>query len=166
MLVRNNELFEEERKLLVEQERSEKVNRVLNIIKTIAFGIASIFAFLYITKPQSEHMINRERTKLVLEILKEKDPKIRAQGIALIKETYPKLDPVMQQIINSIKEDASSDVLKDYSTDYELLYKKQQQLRESLTRATNSTERQIILNNLKMVEMQVNETKKLLDRYQ
>lgn len=90
--------FEEIKKLKAET-KSLTSQRYFEIIKSFALLIGAIFLFLYIQKPESllnqkssQETISRERAKLLLEVLKEKDPQKIQIGITIIKASYPNSD--------------------------------------------------------------------------
>jgi hypothetical protein len=82
--------------LLKEQKRSLRARLIFDIIKYTVVVVGAITLFLIIQQPESylklktsEEEIQRERVKLVLELLKEKDSQKILLGLNAIKDVYP-----------------------------------------------------------------------------
>jgi hypothetical protein len=143
------DLSEEEKILVKEQTKSLRHNLSLEYIKTfllILAGTASIFVFYWLTMPQAQDVMDRERTKQVLEVLKENDPKIRAIGISLIKKTNPTLDKELQEFDEKIIKDANFE-------EYEILEEQIKKAKESISKTPGEDEKRILQNNIDMLEI-------------
>ena len=153
---------QKELELLREKVKSERINRWISIGKGIAVALGSAFIFLLIQRPESilnrkssEESINRERAKLIIDVLKEKDPEARAKSIQVIKETYPNLNDVIDSIENSIESNANIQILSDLEFKLTELGIKRSTLKKALENSQSDVEKRILRTNLELVELQI-----------
>ncbi|MDQ1350302.1 MAG: hypothetical protein QG657_603 [Acidobacteriota bacterium] len=82
--------------LLKAQRKSLKFSNILEIVKSILIGAGAVAVFLILHHPESyikikssTEEIQRERAKMFLELLKEKDAQKILMGIKALKHVYP-----------------------------------------------------------------------------
>ena len=150
MLELSRELKPEEEKLLAAQLRNENINYWINIFKTIVLvctiigsAIGSAWLYFDLNKPQAD----RERIKLVLEILKEKDPFIQKIGMEMVTEVYPTESSRLKEIDKKII---------DNTTLKESEMEKNQAERE-FDKSQNPEEKKLIEENLRKINNKINE---------
>lgn len=87
--------LEEEIALLKIDRKAAKLRIILDISKAISLILGAIIVFWFIQQPESilnrassQETIARERAKLMLEWIKEKDPEKQANALAVIKAAY------------------------------------------------------------------------------
>lgn len=108
-----------ERLLLIEKIKLEKANWIVNYVKSLCLLVGSIFLFLLVTLPESilnksisEENLKREKVKLILEVIKEKDPEIRASSMIFLKEYYPAISVAFGKLESEIIDEGIEDLKK------------------------------------------------------
>lgn len=141
MLELSRDLKPEEVNLITAQVRNEKINYWLNILKTIVLvmtvlgsALGSAWLYFNLNKPEDD----RERIKLVLEVIKEKDPFIQRVGMDMIKEVYPTESNRLKEIDKKIID----------NSDLQELNLKKRQAEEELIKTENEQERKMIRENI------------------
>jgi hypothetical protein len=148
----SNQKSELEEKLILSQIRNERTGFRFSLINTIFFvltvlgsAVGSTWLYYNYNKPQDD----RERIKLVLEVMKEKDPFVQKKGIEMVQEVYPteskRLQEIDRQIINKIK-------LRGYE-----LSKKQAE--DELDKSKSQEERILIQENINEWNNKINSIK-------
>lgn len=165
----SNEKLNKEIEFLREQIKTNKHNRMINYVKTIALFIGSIILFFIIQKPESainsrnsEETINRERAKLILQILQEKNPEIRDKGLKIVKATYPSISKVLDSIESQIEQTTSIEI---QSMKLEELENKKALIEENIKKSNSPIEKSLLENNLEMVKIQIGSTKTFLNNH-
>lgn len=124
-----------------------KINSYFDIIKSIALIIGAIILFLIIKRPESiinqkasEETINRERAKLVIDLLKEEDPQKILLGISVIKASYPASDlSWINTIEHTYEEKSNYKLIRDLNKHYEQLLDDRNKYRDMLLREMSGT---------------------------
>lgn len=81
--------------------KSEKYNRWFNFFKTLGSVGIPVVIFLAISLPQStlnKEMSVKEKAMLVVDVLKEKDPKVRNFLILALRDFYPEINERFKEI--------------------------------------------------------------------
>jgi len=141
-------LLPEEIAIIKAETRLAKFNFWFGINKAILIFISLMFSYYtlwYLTKPKTEGEMKAERVKIILEILKEKDPRDRAIAIKSVKKLYEELNPAFAEIDQSIEKTAKED-----------LSKLKKELIINLNRSTDETERRIIQTNIDEIDRLIN----------
>ncbi|GEM_PF-5510027 len=93
---KTNSLQDEETLKLRAERRALSIKTNLEIIKAITLFLGSIIVFIIVTRPESilnrratQELVSRERAKLILELIQEKDPRKISLGLSVIEASYP-----------------------------------------------------------------------------
>lgn len=167
----NNDLISENKKLKKELEKTKNTSK-LNWLKFI-FGIVGAFIlFIIIQRPESiinrkasQETISRERAKLLLNVIKEKDPELRKLSLEILKDAYPESDNkwlknVEEYISTKAINEISQEAVNEYSNLVSQREKLKQELKEQLNNSNNSendTRIRIVRSNIKLIETKIDE---------
>ncbi len=149
---------EEEINLIKQKIRTEKLTHA----KLIRLFIGAVALFFLIQKPESVinrkssiETINRERSKLVLQILKEDNPLVRAKALKIIRATYPSISGVLDSIEIEIEESTQSEIIVTYKNKLKELEEKKKVIENNIKKSEDQLEIQVLQNNLEMVEIEI-----------
>jgi hypothetical protein len=150
--------------------KSKKESKFFNYAKVLIGLIGSIILFLLITRPESllnqkssHETINRERAKVLIDIVKEKDPKTRKRSLEILKASYPEIE---SDWINDIEEQLTIEADNDLKTENKKrlreLESQKDELEYQISSGTviNKTKLRMANQNLRMYEIEIDKLKK------
>src|SRR4028118_137818 len=93
-----------------EQRRDLLVRRRIDVTKFVLTIIGGLVVYFYLQQPDSivnrsvsAESIARDRAKLLLEVVREKDPIVRSLSVNIIASAYPKKDPWPQTVRETLR---------------------------------------------------------------
>jgi hypothetical protein len=125
--------------------RQTALQLYVEVSKSIMLFVAASLAFLLITRPDSltsrtssEEEMRRERARLVIDVIKERDPEIVLAGLMVIRKSYP---PADAEWIQEIEEDftSRSTAVSQLITRREEMVRTRDQLTRRLSQEANGT---------------------------
>lgn len=159
----------EEILLIKEQRKAAKTNRILNIVKYVITAIVSAIFFYIVTRPESllnrkasEETINRERAKLLLDLLKENDLDKIEKGFEIIRFAYRGTDSLW---FNSLYQRLHKDAIEKLQEEYEKLKNERENLQIKLIQASSDNQIRKIEIDFRYIDFKVNEIKDKLKKY-
>ncbi|WP_052600294.1 hypothetical protein [Aureispira sp. CCB-QB1] len=154
--------------LLDLERKNIKNQNIQSWTKIIAGIIGTICLFIIIQRPESilnqrlsQETISRERAKLLLQVIKEKDPELRKQGIEILKASYPVIDNEwINEIENYNETKARNEIAKKLFKEYNRLKLKKKELEEALQVEITKgygPQAKNIRTNIKMINSKIDE---------
>jgi hypothetical protein len=129
--------------------KSEKWNRISNLIKSVGSVSIAIMIFLAISLPESalnKELSVKEKATLVLDILKEKDPEVRNHLICALRDFYPEVDETFKRIE------------KEYSIQAKTEWqKKLKEWQQKLEKCSDEQEKINIQQNIELCNIKIKE---------
>ena len=138
-----------------EEIKSLRWNRWVSLTQVIAL-IVSALAFYLVTNPQSVENLQREKARLQIEVIKEKDPRTQLIGMEILRETFPDL-------VNKLDHQIIDDALTTLDTELMTLRTKKQEIEKALENSQNENEESMFRANLRTTDILIKrlEAKKL-----
>ncbi len=176
-----NKILEEEIIKLKVESKALKIQSYFYVFKVFATIIGGIILFIAIQKPESilnhkvsEETISRERTKLILDLLKEKDPRTISLGLEVIESSYPNSEEWLKKIKKTFNEQASIKTINTLTKRLEKLTKEKEvlkvKLHKELTGGDSGTMgygpiAKMYQDQLKVIEIEISNINKSLMKY-
>jgi RNase H-fold protein (predicted Holliday junction resolvase) len=128
-------------KLKIES-KALKLQSYFYVLKTIGIIVGSILLFFIIQKPESilnrklsQETISRERAKLVLDLIKEEDPRKLSLGLSIIESSYPETDDKwFKKIKETFEKESNIKVVNDLLKRLEILTMEKKELENNLAK--------------------------------
>ncbi len=143
--------------------KHKKAQYSFDILKYVLACISAAFVFFLITRPDtllnrraSEETIARERAKLLIDILKEKDPELRKQGLAIIKGAYPTDNQWIVEIENKLNIHADIELEENRIKEHEdLLRRRDDYLNQRKGLKVGSDDYQIVTTKIELINKMI-----------
>ena len=136
-------------KLKKEQIKSEKWNRWSNFIKSFGSVGIAVMIFLAISLPQSalnKEMSVKEKAMLVIDVLKEKDTKVRNSLILALRDFYPEINERFKEIEKEVSIQAKNE--------WQIQLEK---WKNELAKCVNEQDKENIRINIELCEQKIRE---------
>lgn len=152
--------------------KQKKIQPKLEMFKYAITSVATIVVFFLITRPDtllnrrmSEDSIARERAKLMIDVLKEKDPELRKQGLIIIKSSYPSDNQWIKSVERSLDLQADYQIKQNINSEYEELEKRKREYQQQRSAySPNSNDYNIITTKIGFINKQISNLKSRMEQ--
>lgn len=115
----------------------------------------------FINRKTSEETILRERTKLLLQIIKEEEPEVKALSVKILKATYPDLNEILSRVEDNLLHVSSNESIVKIQEEIFSLKERRKLLLNEKNNTENTVKKNILDNNINLIDIEISKKRNI-----